>query len=70
MHAVRGIADEREARPDVAARKMHLERPRLARAVERDGAELAAEALLDLGEKARVIERQDARCASPRPPSR
>ena len=44
----------------IAAGKVQLERPGLPRAVERDGAQLAAEALLDLGEEARVIERQNA----------
>src|SRR5436190_11081926 len=61
MHAMRGIADEREAVADVAAGEMRLQRPRLARTVERDRAELAAEAPLDLGEKACVVERHDAR---------
>ena len=60
MHAVRRVADQREPRADIAAGKMQLQRPRLARAVERDGAELAAEALFDLREKARIVERQDA----------
>jgi hypothetical protein len=61
MHAVRGIAQQRKARPHVAAGELQLQRPGLPRAVERDGAELAAEALLDLGKEARVIERQDSR---------
>ena len=61
MHAVRGIAEQREARADIAAGKVQLQRPRLARAIERDGAELAAEALLDLGQEAGIVERQDAR---------
>ena len=60
MHAVRRIADEREPCRDVAARQMHLERPRLARAGERDLAELAAEPLFHLGEEALIVEREDA----------
>ena len=67
---MRGIAEEREARRHVAACEVQFQRPGLARAVERDGAELAAEALFDLGEEAGIVERQDARRLAAPPPSR
>ncbi len=60
MHAVGGIADDREASRDIALGEMHLERPALARASKREATQASADALLDLGEEARIVEGQDA----------
>ena len=70
MHAVRGIADQREAVGDQGAGEMHVERPGGARSGQRDLAQPVAEAPLDLGEEARLVERQDRRARRRRPPSR
>ncbi len=60
MHDVRRVSDDRKARPHIASRKMRFERPRLARPLETDLAELAAETLVDLGQETRIVQRQDA----------
>ena len=49
---------------------MHVERPGAARARQLDGAEPVAEALLDLGQEAGIVERQDLARPCSRPPSR
>ena len=54
MHGVRGIADQREPIGHEAARDLHVERKGLARTGEGDLAETEAEALAELGEKARL----------------
>ena len=70
VHAVRRIADQREAVRHQRAGEMHVERPGSARARQRDGAQPIAEALLDLGQEAGIVERQDRARPVRRPPSR
>ena len=59
VHAVRGIADEREAIRHQRAGEMHVERPGAARASELHRAQPPVETPLDLGQECRVVERDD-----------
>ena len=70
VHAVRRIADEREAIGHHGPGEMHVERPGSARARQLDGAQAIVEARLDLGEKAGIVERQDRARPVGAPPSR
>ena len=55
-----GVADQRDPFRDKRARNRQPERKRTARPGRADLAEMQAEALLQLGMKARVVERDDA----------
>ena len=69
MHQVRGIADQRQAIRHHRARQMHFQRPYGARPGQLDAAQAIAEALLDLGEEAGVVERHDGPALRAPPPS-
>ncbi len=66
---MRGIADQHQALRHHRARQMHFQRPYGARPGQLDAAQAIAEALLDLREKAGIVERHDRPALRSPPPS-